>query len=144
MNKETLRMQMLAGIITEGQYKHGLNENEGTNLKDFALQKIKPYLEKEGYKVGLFSSVSSVPLEKMKEDKTLSALVLDSKTTQLDVVLANNEKAAKILGSSDSQEGELMKDLGLKSWKDSEKGEVYFQDRSFYGDGLGITLMIKF
>ena len=79
-----------------------------------------------------------------KEDKTLSALVLDSTATQLDVVLANNEKAAKILGSSDSQEGELMKDLGLKSWKDSEKGEVYFQDRRFYGDGLGIILMIKF
>jgi hypothetical protein len=28
MNKETLRMQMLAGIITEGQYKAKLNENE--------------------------------------------------------------------------------------------------------------------
>ena len=27
MNKETLRMQMLAGIITEGQYKNQLNEN---------------------------------------------------------------------------------------------------------------------
>jgi hypothetical protein len=28
MNKETLRMQMLAGIITEGQYKEKLNEEE--------------------------------------------------------------------------------------------------------------------
>jgi len=28
MNKETLRMQMLAGIITEGQYKEKINENE--------------------------------------------------------------------------------------------------------------------
>ena len=27
MNKETLRMQMLAGIITENQYKSQLNEN---------------------------------------------------------------------------------------------------------------------
>jgi hypothetical protein len=26
-NKETLRMQMLAGIITEGEYKQKLNEN---------------------------------------------------------------------------------------------------------------------
>ena len=26
MNKETLRMQMLAGIITESQYKEKLNE----------------------------------------------------------------------------------------------------------------------
>ena len=31
MNKETLRMQMLAGIITEGQYKDGLNEQTYTN-----------------------------------------------------------------------------------------------------------------
>ena len=28
MNKETLRMQMLAGIITEGQYKGKLNEEQ--------------------------------------------------------------------------------------------------------------------
>jgi hypothetical protein len=28
MNKETLRMQMLAGIITEGQYKQKLNEGK--------------------------------------------------------------------------------------------------------------------
>ena len=27
MNKETLRMQMLAGLITESQYKQKLNEN---------------------------------------------------------------------------------------------------------------------
>jgi hypothetical protein len=32
MNKETLRMQMLSGIITEGQYKAILNEyNENTS-----------------------------------------------------------------------------------------------------------------
>ncbi len=29
VNKETLRMQMLAGIITESQYKVKLNEEEG-------------------------------------------------------------------------------------------------------------------
>ena len=29
MNKETLRMQMLAGIITESQYKSKLKENDG-------------------------------------------------------------------------------------------------------------------
>ena len=29
MNKETLRMQMLAGIITENQYKSKLKENDG-------------------------------------------------------------------------------------------------------------------
>jgi hypothetical protein len=35
MNKETLRMQMLAGIITEGQYKAKLNEN----MEDWGSEK---------------------------------------------------------------------------------------------------------
>jgi hypothetical protein len=39
MNKETLRMQMLAGIITEGQYKSKLNEYE--NLEENLWDKIK-------------------------------------------------------------------------------------------------------
>ena len=62
MNKETLRMQMLAGIITEGQYKAKLNENMdnwgnetddyGRNERDY---KPKPSLadfdyNKEEYK----------------------------------------------------------------------------------------------
>jgi hypothetical protein len=34
MNKETFRMQMLAGIITEGQYKAKLNENESFTPDD--------------------------------------------------------------------------------------------------------------
>jgi hypothetical protein len=33
VNKETLRMQMLAGIITESQYKSMLNENDSNLLK---------------------------------------------------------------------------------------------------------------
>ena len=32
MTQEQLRMQMLAGIITEGQYKSMLNENEGIKV----------------------------------------------------------------------------------------------------------------
>ena len=32
MTKEQLRMQMLAGIITEDQYKAKLNENDGVDL----------------------------------------------------------------------------------------------------------------
>ena len=34
MNKETLRMQMLAGIITESQYKAKLNEDEDETDED--------------------------------------------------------------------------------------------------------------
>jgi len=32
MTQEQLRMQMLAGIITEGQYKEKLNENEELSI----------------------------------------------------------------------------------------------------------------
>jgi hypothetical protein len=35
VNKETLRMQMLAGIITEGQYKAKLNENVDNEFINF-------------------------------------------------------------------------------------------------------------
>ena len=39
MNKETLRMQMLAGVITEGQYKEKLEENAASNLELKSLAK---------------------------------------------------------------------------------------------------------
>jgi len=45
MNKETLRMQMLAGIITEGQYKAMLNEG---NIADFLNQNMDEVKEKLG------------------------------------------------------------------------------------------------
>ncbi len=37
MNKETLRMQMLAGVITESQYKEKLNEGGDSNLNKYLL-----------------------------------------------------------------------------------------------------------
>jgi hypothetical protein len=41
MNKEQLRMQMLAGIITESQYKAKLNEDESIKPKEITV-KINP------------------------------------------------------------------------------------------------------
>ena len=38
MNKETLRMQMLAGVITESQYKERLNENISNSLEELAKE----------------------------------------------------------------------------------------------------------
>jgi hypothetical protein len=51
MNKETLRMQMLAGLITESEYKGGLNEiiqdeNFSERLKeleDLSLDYVNAY-----------------------------------------------------------------------------------------------------
>jgi hypothetical protein len=46
MNKEQLRMQMLAGIITEGQYKAKLNEEEGTDILSFLKSNKQELLSK--------------------------------------------------------------------------------------------------
>ena len=45
MTQEQLRMQMLAGIITEGQYKAQLNENIEEYNKIFSNWKVKEFSE---------------------------------------------------------------------------------------------------
>ena len=45
MTQEQLRMQMLAGIITESQYKNMLNENEEEYNKMFGNWKVKTFSE---------------------------------------------------------------------------------------------------
>jgi hypothetical protein len=57
MNKETLRMQMLAGIITESQYKAQLNEN-APDWQDY-----------EGYELLLQSYFDTYGLEDPQEFK---------------------------------------------------------------------------
>ena len=83
MNKETLRMQMLAGIITESQYKEKINEEETPKLtvsdietlkqdpkiQSFAkklaqkpeeLEKAKEFLRKAGINVGVNESLENI------------------------------------------------------------------------------------
>jgi hypothetical protein len=84
MNKEILRMQMLAGIITEGQYKEKLNEEEipqitvsdietlkrDPKIQSFAkklaqnhpeeLEKAKEFLRKAGIDVGVNESLENL------------------------------------------------------------------------------------
>jgi hypothetical protein len=110
-----------------------IEEAEGMSGKDFALQKIKPYLEKEGYKIGFFNDVSSIPISKMKDDPTLAALALDSRE-DVTIVIPNDDKGQKILFTSTS-DGELIKDLDLKNH--------FNLNKRFYGDGLGLYLMKK-
>jgi hypothetical protein len=110
-----------------------IEEAEGMSGKDFALQKIKPYLEKEGYKIGFFNDVSSIPISKMKDDPTLAALALDSRE-DITIVIPNDDKGQKILFTSTS-DGELIKDLDLKNH--------FNLNKRFYGDGLGLYLMKK-
>ena len=83
MNKETFRMQMLAGIITESQYKEKINEEETPKLtvsdietlkKDPTIQafskkltqkleeleKAKEFLRKAGINVGVNESLEDI------------------------------------------------------------------------------------
>jgi hypothetical protein len=83
MNKETLRMQMLAGIITESQYKEKMNEAETPQLtvsdietlkqdpkiqslakklaqKPEELEKAKAFLSKAGINVGVNESLENI------------------------------------------------------------------------------------
>jgi hypothetical protein len=41
MTQEQLRMQMLAGIITEGQYKAKLNEEVSDDVKQYLNNELK-------------------------------------------------------------------------------------------------------
>ena len=58
MNKEFLHMQKLAGIITEGEYKAKLNEQEGTDwvllrkyVAELSKQVVRPDLYKSNFNV---------------------------------------------------------------------------------------------
>jgi hypothetical protein len=45
MNKEFLHMQMLAGIITEGEYKAQMNEEISDDVKQYLNNAFEVYLE---------------------------------------------------------------------------------------------------
>ena len=45
---------------------------------------------------------------------------------------------------SDGEEGGLMSDLGLTTWKNTEEGRPAITDKRYYGDGLALVLMTKF
>jgi len=67
MTKETLRMQMLAGIITESQYKAKLNENE-----DEAPLVITVKVTESGKnKMGLYTGPSEIRMTSDKNDSQM-------------------------------------------------------------------------
>jgi hypothetical protein len=59
MTQEQLRMQMLAGIITEGQYKAKLNETTTDNVSDWDN--------------GMYIEIDREPNEKEQKDIALAA-----------------------------------------------------------------------
>jgi hypothetical protein len=118
-------------------------EENSPSLSEFAQQEIKPYLEGKGYRVGLFGNVSDIPMEKMKDNK-LAALALDGSGKQLTVVLSNSDESSSLLGMDDGEEGELMNDLGLNDWGNTQEGDPAIMDKRYYGNGLALVLVTKF
>jgi hypothetical protein len=125
--------------------KRVINEREfSPSLSEFAQQEIKPYLEEKGYRVGLFGNVSDIPMDRMKDNDKLAALVIDGLGRQLTVVLSNSDEASSLLGMSDGEEGELINDLGISDWRNAQEGDPAIMDRRYYGDGLALVLTTKF
>lgn len=124
--------------------KRVINEENSPSLSEFAQQEIKPYLEEKGYRVGLFGNVSDIPMDRMKDNDKLAALVLDGSGRQLTVVLSNSDEASSLLGMSDGEEGQLVDDLGISTWENAEEGEPAIMDKRYYGDGLALILTTKF
>ena len=70
MTQEQLRMQILAGIITEGQYKTILNEDEDIDAQIAALQKQIDILKKSKQnKGGLNLTPEQLSVFKKEADK---------------------------------------------------------------------------
>ena len=60
-------------------------------------------MEEKGYRVGLFGNVSDIPMDRMKDNDKLAALVIDGLGRQLTVVLSNSDEASSLFGMSDGE-----------------------------------------
>ena len=76
-NKETLRMQMLAGIITEGQYKAKLNENELNTLKQTIQQEYPNVVQSGEIETGTDDWIVLLKLSLANIDKDTSGFFTD-------------------------------------------------------------------
>jgi len=91
MNKETLRMQMLAGIITEGEYKTKLKKNKSSlneNLKFNQIEKNRKYFATTNF--GIFKKGDEVFVDTVR-----------NLGNEVVIELSNNK------GKSDSIKGDL-------------------------------------
>ena len=101
MAKELLRMQLLAGVITEGQYKQKLIESEGI---DAVITKVKPEIDTPEEKNLFNKTVAWAKSELAKlsdeERQKLMATISDPK------IQAGLEKLAMELKTAMENEGE--------------------------------------
>ena len=118
MTKETLRMQMLAGIITEGQYKEKLAENQSAEQAVSKALEMAPKLEKSSELDQLAQKVANDPnlLAQMEKALQKGGITINEDESDLDpqdmktlaLNFANKEKPMNedldsILGKEDKE-----------------------------------------
>jgi hypothetical protein len=77
MNKETLRMQMLAGIITESEYKARLNEDELKTLKQVIQQEYPEVIQSGEIETGTDDWIVLLKLSLANINKDFSGFFTD-------------------------------------------------------------------
>jgi hypothetical protein len=144
MNKELLRMQMLAGVITESQYKAKLNEEENLSPEQ-AVQKaisLAPKLEKSSKLDQLAQKVANDPdlLSQMEKALQKGGITLNENENNLDVqdmkTIALN-LAKKSLSLKELNELEYRSPFDDEeeegTWEDGGAAAAYFS--AFAGGG---------
>ena len=144
INKELLRMQMLAGIITESQYKAKLNEEENLSPEQ-AVQKaisLAPKLEKSSKLDQLAQKVANDPdlLSQMEKALQKGGITLNENENNLDVqdmktIALNLAKKSLSLKELNSQQYRSPFDEEDEefSWEDGGAAAAYFS--AFAGGG---------
>ena len=84
MNKETLRMQMLAGIITEGQYKAKLNENMDSPIYELINDMHDEIFQNTGVD-GKIKPYGSIPFVPAADDNDFSVILYTKGNQQIAV-----------------------------------------------------------
>jgi hypothetical protein len=116
MSKENLRMQMLAGIITEGQYKAKLNENENESAE---LKRLVDMLKAE-----LGEGVTVEYYEAYDEDNE------------------NTRRKIDVYGTEDGFEGDGVFEVDIEN----DKLHVYYLDEDgdyFFDRDENVVAFIK-
>jgi hypothetical protein len=144
MNKELLRMQMLAGILTEGQYKAKLNEEENLSPEQ-AVQKaisLAPKLEKSSKLDQLAQKVANDPdlLSQMEKALQKGGITLNENENNLDVqdmktIALNLAKKSLSLKELNSQQyrSPFDEEDEEATWEDGGAAAAYFS--AFAGGG---------
>jgi hypothetical protein len=139
MNKETLRMQMLAGIITEGEYKVKLNEETTPEQAVSKAIEMAPKLEKSSELDQLAQKVANDPnlLAQMEKALEKGGITLNEGKNDLDV-----QDMKTLALTFAKKENQMNEDLDAMFGKEDKEGIQGGLSMAAFvgGSGLGAAL----